>query len=187
MKKMNTAAAVAAKILEILHWLGGAAALVVFVISFASPHTIADMTARLNGQVAIYGVSMSAAQPGGSIGVGGVRVFSVAAFFIFTLMAMVFRNVYLIFRTSKGKTWFAKGETPFQNDVVRMVREIGIFSISVPVVGLLVSVVARLVMGVDAVEWSVDLGGFVTGILVLCLSQVFAYGMRLQSDVDGLL
>lgn len=183
MKKLNTAAAVAAKVLEILHWTGAAAALVVFVLSFASPSAVAGMAAGLGGRVTFYGFSMSAAQPygpiGGSIGVAGVRVISAAAFLIFNLMAMVFRNVYLIFRTSKGKTWFAKGETPFQDDVVRMVREIGIFSISVPVVGLLVSAAARLAMGVDAAEWSVDFSGFVTGILVLCLSQVFAYGMRL--------
>ena len=43
------------------------------------------------------------------------------------LMAMVFRNVYLIFKTAEGKTWFSKGATPFQPDIVRMVREIGIF------------------------------------------------------------
>lgn len=62
-------------------------------------------------------------------------------------MAMVFRNVYLIFRTAKGKTWFAKGDTPFQKDIVRMVREIGIFYLAVPIVSLLMSVVAVLVLG----------------------------------------
>ena len=32
-----------------------------------------------------------------------------------------------------------------------------------------------------------DLSAVVTGILLLCLSQVFAYGAQLERDVDGLL
>ena len=96
------------------------------------------------------------------------------------LMAMVFRNVYLILRNSENAT-------PFQPDNVRMVREIGIFLIAVPVVGLLVSMAARLVLGVDAVEGSVNLGSVMVGLVVLCLSRFFARGMELENETEGLL
>ena len=81
----------------------------------------------------------------------------------------------------------SKGATPFQHDITRMVREIGIFYISVPVIGLIMSVIARMVIGYETAEISMSLSGLISGILILCLSQVFSYGMELQKDVDGLL
>ena len=102
------------------------------------------------------------------------------------LMAMIFRNVYLIFKTAEGETKFSQGKTPFQKDNIRMVREIGIFCIAIPVVELIVSVIARIVLPVGVVETSVEMTGVFMGLVVLCLSQFFAYGMELQEDVDGL-
>ena len=44
-------------------------------------------------------------------------------------------------------------------DNIRMMREIGIFSIAVPVIGLFMSFIFRLIIGVDAVENSMDMNG----------------------------
>ena len=41
-------------------------------------------------------------------------------------------------------------------------------------------------IGPELVESSVDMMGIVMGILMLCLSQVFALGMQMQNDMDGL-
>ena len=60
------------------------------------------------------------------------------------------------------------------------------FSISIPIVGLIMSIVCRLILGVDAVETSVNLYGFSMGIIVLCLTQFFIHGAELEKDVDGL-
>ena len=68
-----------------------------------------------------------------------------------------------------------------------MMREIGIFSIAVPVLGLIMSPVMRIVLGVDAVEISVDMNGIFMGIIVLCLTQFFVHGAQLEEDVEGLL
>ena len=68
-----------------------------------------------------------------------------------------------------------------------MMREIGLFSIAVPVIGLFMSFVFRLVTGVDAVENSMDMNGIFMGIVVLCLTQFFVHGAALETDVDGLL
>ena len=69
----------------------------------------------------------------------------IGAVIILSLMAMVFRNLYLIIKRSETGT-------PFQPDNIRMLREIGIFAIAIPIVGLIMSIVCRLVLGVDAVE-----------------------------------
>ena len=67
-----------------------------------------------------------------------------------------------------------------------MLREIGIFSISIPVVGLIMSIIIRLIVGVEAAETSVNLSGFIMGIIVLCLTQYFTHGADIEKDVDGL-
>ena len=68
-----------------------------------------------------------------------------------------------------------------------MMREIGIFSIAVPVIGLFMSFIVRLIIGVDAVEKSMDMNGVFMGIVVLCLTPFFVHGAELEKDVDGLL
>ena len=68
-----------------------------------------------------------------------------------------------------------------------MFREIGIFSIAVPVVGFVMSVIARIFIGVEVAEISNSIEGFVIGIVVLCITQFFAHGIELEKDVAGLL
>ena len=68
-----------------------------------------------------------------------------------------------------------------------MFREVGIFSIAVPVVGFIMSVISRIAIGVEVAEIYNSFEGFVIGIVVLCITQFFAQGMELEKDVDGLL
>lgn len=68
-----------------------------------------------------------------------------------------------------------------------MQQKFGIFLIAVPVTGLIISIIARAVIGVEIAEISVRFDGIIIGLLVLCLSNFFAYGSELQKDVDGLL
>lgn len=68
-----------------------------------------------------------------------------------------------------------------------MVREIGIFLISQSAVCLVMSIIARLFIGVEVAELSVNLDSLLMGVVALSLSQIFAYGTQLQEDVDGLL
>ena len=97
-----------------------------------------------------------------------------------TVVAMIFRNLHLIFKK-------AESSTPFTKDNVRMMREIGIFSIAIPFIGFIVSLITRLVCGIDFVEISLDMGGISMGCIVLCFSQFFAHGVELENDVNGLL
>ena len=68
-----------------------------------------------------------------------------------------------------------------------MMKEIGIFAILIPVVGLIMSIILRVVLGTDLVEASVDLYGVFMGLIVLCLTQFFIYGKELENDVEGLI
>ena len=115
---------------------------------------------------------------------GTVRLFPIIMAIIYgcfncAAFAMIFRNIYLILKTAKGKTWFSQGETPFQKDITRMIRELGIFLIGLAVIGFIMSLFVSTV--------SFELLYVVIGILMLCLSSFFAYGEGLQKENDGLI
>lgn len=190
MKKLNTFALVASKIFEVLHWIGAALMVVVLIASITAANSLSPLLSsqvpELGVTVSTYGFELTAVNADGTVNMTAITIFSIGAIIIFSLMAMVFRNAYLILKTAKGKTKFSQGNTPFQKQIVRMVREIGIFFISVPIVSLIMSIIARCVIGYEIAEVSVNIEGFITGILILCLSQIFSYGTELQSDVDGL-
>lgn len=190
MKHIDTITLVTAKVLELLHWFAAACIALVFAGALAAREALCSFLERtmpaLGGSLSAYGFEVAAGTDG-TVNMTAVTLFCAGAVAILSLMAMVFRNLYLILRTAKGQTWFSKGCTPFQPDIIRMLREIGIFSISVPLIGLGTSVLIRLIAGVDSVETSVNLSGFAMGLLVLCLTQFFTYGATLEQEVDGLL
>lgn len=172
------------KILEVFHWVGVALMLAATVCSLAAPgwvkYFVGISVEEYGAELNAYGFEIIAPVENGNVEMRTLFLFGIGAVIILGLMAMVFRNLHLVIKKSEEST-------PFQADNIRMLREIGIFSISVPVVGLIMSVLCRLILGVDAVETSVDLYGFSVGIIVLCLTQFFIHGAELEKDVDGLL
>ena len=50
--------------------------------------------------------------------------------------------------------------------------QIGIFAIAVPVIGMIMSVIVRLVTGVETAEISVDMGGIFMGKIVLHMKNI---------------
>ena len=123
---------------------------------------------------------MNAPVVNGNTDMTSFMLFGIGGIIILAVMAMVFRNLHLIFKKSENGT-------PFQKDNIRMMKEIGIFSIAVPVIGFIMSIIVRLVTGVETAEISIDMGGIFMGIIVLCLTQYFVHGANLEKDVDGLL
>ena len=184
MKELNKVVKIVAKILEIVHWVGAGLMAAVAICSAAATQWLGhfiDLNALENeAEASVYGFEVALINSAGEINKSTLLLFAIGSVIIFALVAMIFRNIYLIIKKSEGGS-------PFQKDNIRMLREIGIFSIAIPVIGLIMSTIIRLVAGVDAIETSVKLDGFVMGIIVLCLTQFFVYGAELEKDVDGLL
>ncbi len=171
---------VLARVVEIAHWIGAVGMLAGLVLVLTLEQSAVSAVPGSAGAAAtVYGFELTVVDKAGTLDLGALRLFLPAGAVLMALMAMVFRNVRLILK-------HAETSTPFQPDNVRMVREIGWFLMAVPVVGLVMSIAARLVLG-PQLEASVRLDGLLVGLVVLCLSQVFARGMVLESDVDGLL
>lgn len=193
MKQQNglqTFALVVAKCLEILHWIGTGVMAVLFVCSLAAKnqlYRLIDATSLLSDpNLATYGFDIRIADAAGNVSFAALALFFVEAAIVLSLMAMVFRNIYLTLKTVSGTNPHTRRTTPFQYDVIRMLREIGIFFLSVSAVGLVFSTAARLILGPEIAEISIHLDSLIMGLFVLCLTQAFSYGMKLESDVDGL-
>lgn len=185
MKKLNKLGAIITKILEVFHWVGTALMAAATVCSLAAPQWVGyfvgfDAKECCGANLAIYGFEVNAPVANGNVNMTTFFLFGIGAVIIMALMAMVFRNLHLIFKKSENAT-------PFQKDNIRMMKEIGIFSIAVPVIGFIMSIIVRLVTGVETAEISIDMGGIFMGIIVLCLTQYFIHGAELEKDVDGLL
>lgn len=187
MKRINGVLTVFAKIGEVIHWVGSIVMLILGVIIIAN-----DSFAKLiieslkeSDDLQVYSFSANFTTCESIQATAGILALTlITGAIIFSLMAMIFRNVYLSLKTAEGKTKFSQGCTPFQPDVVRMIREIGIFSILIPAVSLVSSVISTL-LGSGA-EISVQLGGVFWGLVVLSLSQIFAHATELQKDTEGL-
>ena len=184
MKGLNKAATIIAKILEVFHWVGTALLAAATVCSVAAPQWVRyfvsfDAKECCGAELKVYGFEVTAPVSDGNTDMFTFMLFGIGAVIILAVMALVFRNLYLIFKNSKNAT-------PFHKDNIRMMRQIGIFSIAVPVIGFVMSVIIRLATGVETAELSIDTAGIFMGIIVLCLTQYFAYGATLEEDVEGL-
>ena len=184
MTGLDTAAKIITRIGEIAHWIAAALMAAATVCSLLAPQFLSyfvgiDVTGE-TVELSLYGFSVNAPVVGETVDLTAFFLFGIGAVIILLLMAMVFRNLRLIITKSEGTT-------PFQADNVRMLKEIGIFSLAVPIIGFIMGLVIQLVLGFEAVEISNSMGGFVFGILALFLTQVFARGIQLENDTDGLL
>lgn len=185
MNRINKLGMILTKIVEVFHWVGAVLMAIATVCAKAAPEWVKlfvgfDAKDCCGVNLEVYGFEVNAPVVNGNTDMTSFFIFGIGATMILIVMAMVFRNLHLIFKRSVNTT-------PFQKDNIRMMREIGIFSIAVPVIGIFMSFIFRLVVGVDAVENSMDMNGIFMGIVVLCLTQFFVHGAELEKDVDGLL
>lgn len=185
-KAVSTVALLLSKLGEVGH---GIAALAVFgmgVTSAVNPEVAALVQQGIaQDGVGSYDFAFSVV-PSVQASGAGIMVATITATLILLCMMMVFRNVNLSLRAAAGQTWFSKGETPFQEDVLRMVSEISIFL----VVASVISIIGAAVLGLmDPQAFAEATGGIsclVFGIMVGCLGQVFQRGEELEADLDGL-
>lgn len=189
MKGINKATIIITKILEVGYWIATVGMVILLVYSITFKGQLSNFVSDIKDsgfEISTSGFKIMITDENGNINTKAVAVFAIDGIIASTLMAMIFRNVYLIVKTADGQTNFSKGNSPFQKDIIRMIREIGIFCIAISVVSIIMSTVATAVLGND-IETSVKLDRVVIGLMMICLSNYFAYGSELQKDVDGLL
>ena len=185
MKNINKLGKIITKILEVFHWVAVMLMAAATVCSVAASDQVRyfvgfDAKDCCGANLEVYGFEVNAPVVDGNTDMISFLMFGIGAVIILAVMAMIFRNLHLIFKGSESAT-------PFQKDNIRMMREIGIFAIAVPVIGFIMSIIIRLVTGVETAEISINTAGIFMGIIILCLTQFFVHGAELEKDVDGLL
>lgn len=187
--KSSKAVCVISKILEISCLAVALLYAVFFVLNFALPSftdkIVTFFASETDGELNVNGFDILALKDG-VITRSAVAAFALAGVFSMLCKTMIFRNLYLIIKTAAGKTWFSKGETPFQKDISRMVKEIGIFYIMIPILETIISAIFRPIIGMETAEITVRMEGILTGLIIIVLSQIFVYGEKLENDVEGL-
>ena len=176
--RMLNVGKVLTKVIEIMCYAGAVLCAALMIWAIVSPETLVPMYQE--GNVTIYGSEFDVADP---------AMKSPQALMIVMLLTGVVSSAMmaLTFRKANGIITKAIEGTPFQPSTVKWMKEIGYLAIALPAVGFVGSVIAFLVGGMPTSEVMLNLDGFVMGILILCLTQVFAHGAALQQDVDGLL
>lgn len=194
MKNINKITMVVAKVIEIIHWIGVFCSSILFIFSIVAKDKLVSIIENqisiYDAELSTYGFDVTVVTSTGEINMISVTLFCVGAIIILSLMAMVFRNIYLIIKTLRGENKFTEITTPFQKDIIRMLKEIGIFSISIPVVSLILSIIIcalSILNSIDGTEITVNLQGFIIGLISFSLTNIFTYGAELEKDVDGLL
>ncbi len=194
MNVLNKVTKVIAKILEIGHWVGACVFAILFVLTLIPGDTYTTMLSAPDSSIpaeaqiiSLYGYEAAAINQDGTPNRTAISLFSIGAALLLVLGAMIIRNVYLIIKTSNGETKFSTGATPFQKDVTRMIREIGIFILGMNVVSFIMALIGGIIVGGDVISSEFNLTTIMVGLLMLCLSQTFAEGEKMKKDVDGLL
>lgn len=173
------------KILEVFHWVGAVLMTAATICSVVAPNWVKyfvgfEAKDCCGANLEVYGFEVNAPVVNGKTDMTTFMLFGIGTIVILIVMALVFRNLHLIFKKSEKAS-------PFQKENIRMMKEIGYYSIAVPIIGFVMSIIVRLVVGVETAELSIDTAGIFMGIIVLSLTQFFVHGANLEEDVDGLL
>lgn len=187
--KLNKALSIISKIMEIIHWIAVVMGVLMVLVSIFNKEFISEFILEYGANLTAYGFDIYALTQTGDINHFAVTMAFVGMMISSALMALIFRNIDIILTTIRGSYAHAKSSSPFQEDVVRRVREIGIFAIAMPVVGFIITaIITGVSLASDiASEASVSIDGLVIGLVCLCLTQIFLYGAQLEEEVDGLL
>lgn len=187
-KALTRVAAVFSKLFEVAYHIGAVSLLVGLALFLLDPYLPGEwvLGAEAEEELTVKGFSLVVTDSEAQIIRPAMVIFLLTGAVSLALMDFVFRNVNLILRTTQGLTKFSEGRTPFQKDNVRMMWETGIFFLAILVVQFAMSTLAVCILGPEGVEVHVGMENLVIGILMFCLSQVFALGMEMQKDIDGL-
>ena len=192
MKKFIKLAVIIAKIAELTHW---AAAAVFFLLAgaevFAGSEFIKstvfgnifshnftyDETAQqyfFNG-VNIYGLQIRCQTAFNSYNSTAMLLYSIGAVIILCLVAAAFGNIHKKL----------KNTNLFNETTVILLKKIGICFIAVSAVCLITSITASNYMSLFHADFNFT--STIAGIFIICLSEYFKYGQKLQEDNYGLI
>lgn len=101
-------------------------------------------------------------------------------FVVTVLGALIFRNISRVFKNTETTN------TPFTQENVKLVRNIGFYAIVTPFVAVVFDVLTGIFCHISMTA-SIDVTTLVMGLIVLCLASFFEYGVTLEDEVEGMI
>ncbi len=186
MKGKAKAGYIVVRVLEALHWLGAAMCLFMAVSRPLAPDWFFSLYEPegeiMSFQIVQYGFMgglnmVVTSQTGFDAGLQALMAVGSAVTSV--LGALTFRRLGQVIE-------LCYGGTPFQKPVVDRVRQIGWLVVASPLVTVAVSLLSYALCW-PGYSFQIDVSGIIMGVIVLALSNIFAYGTKLEDDVEGLL
>lgn len=177
------AAIVVTKIIEVLYIIASAALLLGIILVLTGRTSLMVEPGRPIS-VEIWGMTFAPSNvelyaPGGEVNLAGLVICMVYGSVIAGLFALGFHNIHKVLSRSQE-------ETPFRWDNVRLLRRSGFLFLGTIIVESVFGLIALIFTRYMSISIDMELNGVIIGILVLCLSQIFAQGVQMQEDIDGL-
>ena len=184
MKKFTKIAQVVTKVIEISHWIALGLIALSTIFCMVAPQWMKYVVEfEVEGgnlvELDAYGFEVISKFKDGQIHRLTYSLYGIGAVSIFAMVALIFNNLHEILCISEK-------ETPFNDKNIKRLKRIGLFSILIPIIGLFMGTIIRICVGNEASEISNSMDGFIMGIIVLCLTEIFTYGASLEKDIDGL-
>lgn len=181
--KLMKITVVLSRIIEVVCWCGACLTALAGVILTIFRGKVVE--AYENGMVTASNISVDGSVNAApeevisAIANGGSLLIFIPLAVLCVLTALIFRNICIVFKNSEN-------ESPFSDANVKRIRDIGYFAIAIPVCKIISTLLFYFAIGTGDYALSVEMSEIVFGLVALCLSQYFAYGAKLQKDVDGL-
>ena len=180
MKGLYKAGTILTRIMEICHYVAAglfaaAAAAGAFVPSLFDRIMVIDEGPTV---LTTYGLEIGIMK-NGAMDMTAVIIFALGGAVMCLMIARIFGNINRILTASQDSSPFTAGN-------IARLKEIAILSILQPLAAVIISAAARLIAGPFAAETGLSMDGIVMGVVVLCLTAVFAHGAELEQDVEGL-
>jgi len=173
--KLRNFTAVLSKVIEIIAWVCTGICALALVGFFFSKEQLVEIMQNEGTLQIIPGTAQI-----GSITENYVPIITlimISAIIVLILVAIMFRNINLIFKNSDK-------ESPFSEKNVTLIKQIGYIAIATPIIEMIFSGMLGALS--NYYDFDLDLVQIIFGLIILCLSQFFAYGASLEKDVNGL-
>lgn len=177
--KLRDITAVFAKIMEVISYIGIVLGVIgIGILLFFSKEVAANYDESIKPNLTASSGDFNLANLTADNFVSVFVAWGIFFLIVIALTAVMFRDVNKIFKTTNT-------ESPFAPVNVGRIKRIGYIAISFPILKVVFNIVAGLFL--KNVTIGVELSEVLFGLIILCLSQYFAYGASLEKDVNGLL
>ena len=174
MHRLNKGALIICRVLAVFNWIAMAASLL-GLIAVWTGITAEQLPLLHNLGVTVGGMNLSLNPAENHILPGTQAIVFIGGAALSLARALMFHGVSAVLLTAR------ETGTPFLPSVVKHLQQVGVLSIAQPLIVLVVGLLTA-----NHLRTELDFTSVVIGLMVLCLSQYFSQGVRLQQDVDGM-